>query len=172
VDEKDFYSILQIASDASTEDIKTSYRRLALEHHPDRANDPQATERMQRINEAYSILVDPLKREQYDLERASQFQEALAKFDEKQEDVEDIDRTQEIKVSKEQIEKRRSWARNQLKVIFRILLFTTALFLWALVTGQVNFAVLTLIVVISLQVVFSVVVRIRNLSFPGRANND
>jgi hypothetical protein len=113
-----------------------------------------------------------LKREQYDLERASQFQEALAKFDEKHEDVEDIDRTQEIKVSKEQIEKRRSWARNQLKVIFRILLFTTALFLWALVTGQVNFAVLTLIVVISLQVVFSVVVRIRNLSFPGRANND
>jgi curved DNA-binding protein CbpA len=162
---------LQVAEDASTEDIKAAYRRLALEHHPDRVDDPQATERMQRINEAYATLVDPAKREQYDLERAIQFNEALEAFDGDPVEEEGPHRTQEIIVREVHFEKQQTWARSQLKIIFRIFLLTSALFLWAIVSGQVNFAALILLVVISLQIIVSVMMRIRNLSAPGSADH-
>ena len=169
VDERDYYAILQIASNASTEDVKAAYRRLALEHHPDRVDDPLATEQMQRINEAYGVLIDPLKREEYDLERASQFRSAPI---EGQFWSEDPDQTQEIQVRKDQVENQQSWVRSQLKIFFRIFLITAALFLWTLVTGQINIAVLILLLVISLQVIVSIVMRIRNLSVPGAAKNE
>jgi hypothetical protein len=59
-----------------------------------------------------------------------------------------------------------------LKVIFRILLFTSALFAWTLITGQVNFAVLVLLLVIALQVILSIMMRVRNVSAPGGASNE
>jgi molecular chaperone DnaJ len=64
---RDPYQILGVARTAGQEEIKQAYRRLARENHPDvRRDDPDATDRFKEINEAYSILGDPEKREQYD----------------------------------------------------------------------------------------------------------
>jgi curved DNA-binding protein CbpA len=181
LDEKDHYALLQIAEDASIDEVKTAYRRLALENHPDLVADPWATERMQRINAAYGILIDPTKRAAYDLERAALFREALEAFERDPDDVQESEDnrhkkelvdTQEIQVSQEELEKRRSWARNQLKLIFRIFLITFALFAWALVTGQVNFALLAFLLVISLQIILSIMMRVRNVSTPEGASNE
>jgi DnaJ-class molecular chaperone len=67
MDEKDLYSILGVAKNASTEDIKKAYRRLAREHHPDvNPNNPKAEERFKEISVANSVLSDEEKRKRYD----------------------------------------------------------------------------------------------------------
>jgi len=64
---KDFYEILGVPESASQDAIKKAYRKLAKEYHPDaNPDDPQAAERFKEIGEAYSVLSDPEKREQYD----------------------------------------------------------------------------------------------------------
>jgi molecular chaperone DnaJ len=64
---KDYYRILGVPRDASQEEIKKAYRRLALKYHPDRnPNDKEAEERFKEINEAYACLSDPEKRARYD----------------------------------------------------------------------------------------------------------
>jgi len=64
---KDYYEILGISRDASEEEIKKAYRRLALKYHPDRnPGDKVAEERFKEINEAYACLSDPEKRANYD----------------------------------------------------------------------------------------------------------
>lgn len=71
---KDYYQILGVPANASEEIIKKAYRHLALEHHPDRnPNDPQSEDRFKEITEAYGVLIDPLKRKEYDRFRASPF---------------------------------------------------------------------------------------------------
>ena len=71
--EQDFYEILNVAPDAEGVEIKTAYRNLALQHHPDRnENNPEAAEKMKNINEAYAVLSNPEKRREYDQLR-SQF---------------------------------------------------------------------------------------------------
>ena len=63
-----YYQILGIAREASTEEIKRAFRRLALKFHPDTNNGGEAAElRFKEINEAYSTLGDPDKRRNYDL---------------------------------------------------------------------------------------------------------
>ena len=63
----DYYSRLGLGAQASTRQIKAAYRRLALEHHPDRnRNDPAAAEIMKQLNEAYAVLSNPVKRREYD----------------------------------------------------------------------------------------------------------
>lgn len=59
----DYYSILGVPKTASQEEIKKAYRKLAMKHHPDRGGD---SEMSARINEAYNVLGDPAKRQQYD----------------------------------------------------------------------------------------------------------
>jgi DnaJ-class molecular chaperone len=61
-----FYDILDVDVDATGEDIRRSYRRLAIAMHPDRNDDPHAEEAMQMVNEAWTTLSDPAKREAYD----------------------------------------------------------------------------------------------------------
>lgn len=65
----DFYKILQVDPAAEPEVIKAAYRRLADKYHPDKNKSPNALEKMQGINEAYSVLGDSTKRTQYDSER-------------------------------------------------------------------------------------------------------
>jgi molecular chaperone DnaJ len=65
--QSDYYDILGLDRDASQEDIKRAFRRLARKHHPDvNPNDPEAEARFKQIAEAYAVLSDPAKREQYD----------------------------------------------------------------------------------------------------------
>jgi len=59
----DYYSILGVDKNSSQEDIKKAYRKLAMKHHPDRGGDAN---RLQQINEAYSVLGDVDKRSAYD----------------------------------------------------------------------------------------------------------
>lgn len=65
----DYYRILQVTRDADPAVIDRAYKALSLAHHPDRVSPrdrSHATRRMQRINEAYSVLSDPVKRARYD----------------------------------------------------------------------------------------------------------
>ena len=63
----DYYSILGLDKNASADDIKKAYRRLARKYHPDvNPNDPEAHAKFQQINEANEVLSDPEKRKKYD----------------------------------------------------------------------------------------------------------
>ena len=64
---KDYYEVLGVNRDASEEDIKKSYRKLAMKYHPDRNPDnPKAEEQFKEAKEAYEILSDASKRAAYD----------------------------------------------------------------------------------------------------------
>ena len=64
---KDYYDILGVGRDATGDEIKRAYRKLAREHHPDVAHDKSRAEHyFKEINEAYEVLSDPGKRAQYD----------------------------------------------------------------------------------------------------------
>ncbi|PPC94751.1 MAG: molecular chaperone DnaJ [Methylotenera sp.] len=64
---KDYYEILGVNKDASSEDIKKSYRKLAMKYHPDRNPDnPKAEEQFKEAKEAYEMLTDEQKRAAYD----------------------------------------------------------------------------------------------------------
>ena len=60
---KDYYKTLGIEKNATAEEVKAAFRRLALEHHPDRGGN---SEKFKEANEAYQVLSDPSKRTQYD----------------------------------------------------------------------------------------------------------
>ena len=63
---RDYYEILGVPRDASEQDIRRAYRKLARENHPDVNKDPDADARFKEISEAYEVLRDPEKREPYD----------------------------------------------------------------------------------------------------------
>src|SRR5580692_11489411 len=64
---RDYYEVLGVQKDASEDAIKRAYRKLAREHHPDRnPGDKQAEARFKEIQDAYDVLGDKAKREQYD----------------------------------------------------------------------------------------------------------
>ena len=68
--ERDYYEVLGIAPNASAEEIRRAYHRLAFQCHPDRHEETEeANKKMQEINEVYAILSDPIKRREYDLPR-------------------------------------------------------------------------------------------------------
>jgi molecular chaperone DnaJ len=63
----DYYEILQVTREASDQELKASYRKLAMQHHPDRnPNNPEAEEQFKACSEAYQVLSDPEKRAAYD----------------------------------------------------------------------------------------------------------
>lgn len=63
---RDYYEVLGISRDASPQDIKKAYRRLAMEYHPDHNKDPDAEEKFKELSEAYAVLSDSEKRARYD----------------------------------------------------------------------------------------------------------
>ncbi len=63
---KDYYEVLGVPKNASADEIKGAYRKLAMKYHPDRNKAPEASERFKEISEAYAVLSDQKKREQYD----------------------------------------------------------------------------------------------------------
>ena len=64
---RDLYEVLGVARGASAEEIKSAYRRLARQHHPDvNPNEPEAEEKFKEIGYAYNVLSDPEKRARYD----------------------------------------------------------------------------------------------------------
>lgn len=64
---KDYYEVLGIERGASVDDVKRAYRKLARKYHPDlNPGDKNAEERFKEINEAYAVLSDPKKKEEYD----------------------------------------------------------------------------------------------------------
>lgn len=69
-DGKNLYTVLGVASDATQEEIKASYKKLALQFHPDRNSDPGAEEKFKTISAAYSIIGNREKRRDYDAEMA------------------------------------------------------------------------------------------------------
>jgi len=72
---KDYYSILGVPENAGEQEIKKAFRKLAFRHHPDTnpGNERQAEEKFKEINEAYAVLGDKAKRQQYDLARKGGF---------------------------------------------------------------------------------------------------
>ncbi len=72
----DYYQILGVTYSASQQEIKRAYRKLAVMYHPDKNRDPAAENIFKKINEAYDILSDPLKKSRYDQRFQSAFSES------------------------------------------------------------------------------------------------
>jgi curved DNA-binding protein len=66
VEFKDYYEIMGVARDATDDEIKRAYRKLARKYHPDVSKEPHAEERFKELGEAYEVLKDPEKRVAYD----------------------------------------------------------------------------------------------------------
>jgi molecular chaperone DnaJ len=65
-EKRDYYEVLGVSRNASKDEIKDAYRKLAMQYHPDRNKAPDAEEKFKEISEAYAVLSDNEKRQQYD----------------------------------------------------------------------------------------------------------
>ncbi len=63
---RDYYEVLGVSKNATEAEIKSAFRKLAKEHHPDVSKDPNATEKFKEVQEAYAVLSDQTRRSQYD----------------------------------------------------------------------------------------------------------
>lgn len=80
--QKDYYQMLGLNRNASEDEIKRAYRKLALKYHPDHnPDDPESEEKFKEISEAYAVLNDPEKRKEYDKFGHSGFKRRYKKED-------------------------------------------------------------------------------------------
>ena len=66
MNKRDYYEVLGVSKDADDKEIKSAFRKLAKKYHPDVSNEPNAAEKFKEAQEAYAVLSDPEKRNQYD----------------------------------------------------------------------------------------------------------
>ncbi len=79
---EDYYKILGVSKDAKDAELKKAFRKLALKYHPDRnKGDKAAEEQFKKVNEAYAVLSDPKKRQQYDMIGADGFSQRFSQED-------------------------------------------------------------------------------------------
>ena len=79
---KDYYEVLGVKKGASIEELKKAYRKLAVKYHPDKnPGDKQSEERFKEINEAYAVLSDPKKKEQFDQFGSNNFHQRFSQED-------------------------------------------------------------------------------------------
>ncbi len=79
---EDYYKILGVAKDADKDQLKKAFRKLAMKYHPDRnKGDKAAEERFKKANEAYAVLSDKKKRQQYDMFGADGFSQRFSRED-------------------------------------------------------------------------------------------
>lgn len=77
-----YYETLGVTKDAPIEQIKKAYRKLAMKYHPDRnKDDKEAEEKFKKISEAYAVLSDKEKRQQYDMYGSDAFQQRYTQED-------------------------------------------------------------------------------------------
>jgi curved DNA-binding protein len=79
---RDYYEVLGVKKGASIEELKKAYRKLAVKYHPDKnPGDKQAEDRFKEINEAYAVLSDPKKKEQFDQYGSNTFHQRYSQED-------------------------------------------------------------------------------------------
>ena len=66
MDKRDYYDVLGVSKNATEQEIKSAFRKLAKKYHPDVSKEPDAAEKFKEAQEAYSVLSDEQKRKQYD----------------------------------------------------------------------------------------------------------
>jgi curved DNA-binding protein len=80
--QRDYYEVLGVKKGASIEELKKAYRKLAVKYHPDKnPGDKQSEERFKEINEAYAVLSDPKKKEQFDQFGSNNFHQRFSQED-------------------------------------------------------------------------------------------
>ncbi len=78
----DYYKILGLTKPSSAGEIKKAYRKLALKYHPDKTEGDKALEdKFKKISEAYAVLSDPEKKNQYDTYGSADFQQRFSQED-------------------------------------------------------------------------------------------
>jgi curved DNA-binding protein len=81
-EKKNYYKLLGISKNASPEEIKKAFRKMAIKYHPDKnKGDKTAEERFKKVNEAYAVLSDPEKRRQYDTFGSTEFHRRFTQED-------------------------------------------------------------------------------------------
>ena len=80
--QRDYYEVLGVKKGASVDELKRAYRKLAVKYHPDKnPGDKQAEDRFKEINEAYAVLSDPKKKEQFDQFGSNNFHQRFSQED-------------------------------------------------------------------------------------------